>query len=216
MKLFYQGLVVKKLVAIVVLAVGCLTACGGNVVTTDVAYFDLGSAAQAKPMALKGAFALRSVDVQAPSWLATSSMQYRLAYADGSRRQAYGESRWAAPPAELVEAYLRRTTASDGAGAGLPACRLRVDLDEFIQVFDGVTASRSVVEVRIALMSLRGDSPLARRTLSLSKAARTPDARGGVEAFAALSGELSREVEVWLARLLTENPQYAERCKGGA
>lgn len=40
----------------------------------------------------------------------TPAMQYRLAYAEPERRQAYAGSRWAAVPAELIEQVVVRRT----------------------------------------------------------------------------------------------------------
>jgi cholesterol transport system auxiliary component len=61
-------------------------------------------------------------------------MHYRLAYAEPLRRQSYRESRWAAPPAELLESVLKRRHAA--AEANGPGCRLHLVLDEFEQRFD--------------------------------------------------------------------------------
>jgi cholesterol transport system auxiliary component len=48
-------------------------------------------------------------------------MQYRLAYAQATRRQAYVESRWAAQPAQLVELALKRAIRTGEAGLAAPA-----------------------------------------------------------------------------------------------
>jgi len=65
-------------------------------------------------------------------------------------------------------------------------------------------------------MAARSDSLLARRSVSLSQPAATADARGGVAAFAELTGELSRDVAFWLVKLAKEAPALAERCGKGA
>ena len=49
---------------------------------------------------------LAGVDVQSASWLAGSDMQYRLAFAEPLQRRSYVESRWVAPPGELLEGVL--------------------------------------------------------------------------------------------------------------
>lgn len=108
-------------------------------------------------------FPLRNVEVVVPPWLASTAMQYRLAYAQATRRQAYVESRWAAQPAQLVELALKRAIRTGEAGAG-GACRLRVELDEFAQVFDGEAVSRGVVEARAVLLAPRTDQIIASRT----------------------------------------------------
>ena len=81
--------------ALAALALGLLTACaGGRGAGPAVAHYDLGSP---RPVAGAG-FPLRAFEVQAAAWLGTPAMQYRLAYADAGRREAYAQSRWASPP----------------------------------------------------------------------------------------------------------------------
>lgn len=194
-------------------AVLLLTACaGGGAKTSAIARYDLGTAPPANESPV---LALRGIDVGAPSWLGTAAMQYRLAYADAGRRDIFAESRWAAPPAELLEASLRRRLASAASESGSAGCRLRVELDEFIQVFDGPQASRAMVEARIVLQAPRSEQSLARRRLSLNKAATSADARGGVAAFAALAADMGSETASWLATLAKEEPELAKRCRGG-
>ena len=83
---------------------------------------------------------LRGLEVVAAPWLASTAIQYRLAYAQPTRRQAYVESRWAAQPAQLVELALKRAVRTGGEAGTSGACRLRVELDEFAQVFDEADA----------------------------------------------------------------------------
>lgn len=194
-------------------AVLLLAACaGGGTKTAAVARYDLGTAPRANGAQ---ALALRGIDVSAPSWLGTPAMQYRLAYADVGRREIYAESRWAAPPAELLEVALRRRIVAGESDPGSAGCRLRIDLDEFVQVFDAPQSSRAVVEARIILQAPRGDQPLARHSLSLSKPASGADAKGGVAAFSALAGDLGSDVAAWLATLAKDNPALTGRCRGG-
>lgn len=174
------------------------------------AYYDLGPVAAA-PNDRRVA-ALRGIEVSAPSWLDTPAMQYRLAYRDGRQRQSYAESRWAAPPAELVGLALRRRL-SAGAGAG--ACRLSVDLEEFVQVFDAAASSRAVVEAHAQLLGPGGE-PLARRSFSLGRPAAGADAPGGVAAFSAAVQDLAAALHDWLDGLDRGGPQglnIPERCR---
>lgn len=202
-----------RLAAILLSAVAAILAgcAGGGARPVAVAHYDLGTA---PPVAGAQALMLRGIDVQAPSWLGTPAMQYRLAYAEPGRRLGYAESRWAAPPAELLEAALRRRIASGETDLASAGCRLRIDLDEFIQVFDAPDASRALVEARVLLMAPRSDQLLARRAISLSRPAPQADARGGVAAFGELTGELSRDVAFWLVKLARDTPDIAERCRG--
>ena len=147
-----------------------------------------------------------------PSWLDSSALQYRLAYQGNQRRQNYAESRWVAPPAELVSNTLRKRMFS-GEAAG--ACRLRVDLDEFVQVFDTADASRAAVEARVQLLA-HGGELLARHSFSLSRAAASADARGAVAAFSGAVEDLSTALHDWLGGLGGETKQgsnIATRCR---
>lgn len=190
-----------------------LAACaGGGTKTAAIAHYDLGTAPRVNGAS---ALALRSIDVGAPSWLGTAAMQYRLAYADAGRREIFAASRWAAAPAELLEVALRRRLAAGEGDPGSAGCRLRVELDEFIQVFDAPQASRAVVEARIVLQAPRNEQQLARRSLSLNKPAASADARGGVAAFAALTADIGSEAASWLATLAQDDPGLAKRCRGG-
>lgn len=184
-----------------------LSACVGNVRQSELASFDLGAVAVAwKPAEVP----LRGVDVAAPSWLATTAIQYRLLYADALRRQAYTESRWAAQPAELIERALNRQPA-----AGTGGCRLRLDLDELVQVFDAPGASRAQLDARASLLSPRGDVVLARKSFAVMHVAPSADARGGVAATSAAVQTLAGEIGHWLSLSARETPAIVERCKGG-
>src|SRR6266540_5728439 len=87
-------------------------------------------------------------DVGAPAWLDSPLIHYRLAYQDAARPQVYAESRWVMSPASLFTNRLRGQLAAsggivqpgDGARAGYA---LRVELDEFTQVFDAPGKSRA-------------------------------------------------------------------------
>ena len=94
---------------------GCMPV--GPAVPTRV--FDLGLPHAAAPGV--PALRLRIAEVKAPSWLADTRVQYRLQFRDEMRREAYRDSRWAAPPAALWTLRLNQRLAQPGcaeAGAG--------------------------------------------------------------------------------------------------
>ena len=74
------------------LMVALLAACTGlPKVAPSYAVHDFGGP---EPVAARSlGFPLRNVEVVVPPWLASTAMQYRLAYAQATRRQAYVESR---------------------------------------------------------------------------------------------------------------------------
>lgn len=167
-------------------------ACGGQPARqAAAARFDFGPAAEEVRTAGAGVIGL---DVVAPSWLGGSAMQYRLLYADPAWRREYADSRWVAPPAELLRQALERRFVGQGNGR----CRLRIELDEFVQVFDSAAASRLTVSGR-AVLDAPSD-PRTRRSFSLQPPAPTPDARGGVAAAAVAVAALADELEPWIAR----------------
>ena len=201
----------KRLAAI--LAGVLLAACGGNVRTAETVLYDLGGPGAKGAEAWSGSrMPIAAVEVQASSWLSGPTMHFRLAYAESLRRQNYAESRWAAPPAELLEAFLKRRIVfgqPDFSGTG---CRLQLVLDELEQRFDNPQGSKLVLEVRALLTPLRGPEILARRAFLIQKPAPVPAARGGVtaarEAVQALADDLGR----WLDELAREKPAIVERC----
>lgn len=195
------------------------SACANPVRQPAAARFDLGGVAIAwQPRQLP----LAGVDVAAPSWLATTALHYRLLYADAMRRQTYAESQWVAPPAELIERALRRqsanTNGSGSAGAngigigGVAGCRLQLDLDELVQVFDSPQRSSVQLEMRASLMPLHGDAVLARKAFAVVKPAASADAHGGVAATSAALQALADEMAVWLTAVARQSPEIGRRC----
>ena len=181
------------------LAVVLLAACTGlPKVAPTYAVHDFGGPDPVAAHSL--GFPLRNIEVVAAPWLASTAMQYRLAYAQATRRQGYVESRWAAQPAQLVELALKRAIRTGEAGVA-GACRLRVELDEFVQVFDRETASRGVVEVRAVLLAPRTDQIVASRSFSLAQPAPSADALGGVSALRGGVQGLGSEIFGWLDAL---------------
>ncbi len=139
------------------------------------------------------------IETVAPGWLQNPDMQYRLDYRQPARRESYSESRWVAPPAEMVGHALDRVLTGNGVAAG--ECRLRVNLDEFVQVFDDPRSSHALLVARATLLPARTDAPLARQTFVIREPAPTPDAEGGVIAHRRAVDQLGRELAGWVAAL---------------
>lgn len=179
-----------------------LTACvGGPAPRPAIATYDLGNISPLQT----NSFPIGRVDVNGPGWLDSPAMQYRQA-ADPARRQTYAESRWVAPPGQLVEAALRRQLIA-GTDAG---CRVRVELDEWIQQFDESGASRAQAAARVSLFSARGDELLGRKAMRLEQAAGA-DARGGVTAFTALQLQVAEGIAAWVQS--SEIVSLRPRCR---
>jgi len=149
-------------------------------------------------------------DVVAPAWLDSPAIHYRLAYHDEARYPGYANSRWAAPPAFLLTERLRQGAAAasrgvvrqgDGARADYV---LRLELEEFSQVFDTPEASRGVIRARASLVSRADRVLLGQTTLSQERPAPTPDAAGGVKALSQASDALVGSALEWTSKTLRE------------
>jgi cholesterol transport system auxiliary component len=148
--------------------------------------------------------------VVAPTWLDTPAIVYRLNYQDAARQQTYASSRWASAPAALLTQRLRARLAaaseggvvspSDGARADYA---LRVELEEFSQVFDAADRSRGVVVARASLVNLSKRTLVAQRSFTVERVSPSADAEGGARALAAAGGELADAIVAWTAAGIT-------------
>ena len=192
------------LMPLVLLLSACVGGTGARLAATT---HDLSSAGTESDTA--HASMLRQLEVEAPSWLDTPAMQYRLSYANRTRREAYAASRWAAPPARLLEHKLGRRLLG-GAGSLPPqtgGCRLRVNLDEFIQDFAGPQSSQAILEARAILLAPRSDTLLARQHFRVMQPAGG-DAPSGVVALEAAARRFGDELEAWLKQSGSETLKH--------
>ncbi|KAA3651540.1 ABC-type transport auxiliary lipoprotein family protein [Denitromonas sp.] len=182
-----------------------------GVIPESFAIYDIGPQGN---VPVQVAVPLVGVDVFAPSWLSSSAMQYRLVPQQPLERRAYTNSRWAGMPSEMVRIVAGRVIealpATNGSG-----CRLRIDVDEFIQRFDTVDRSVGLIELRASLLAPRTDAVLAHQAFAVEVPAPTADAAGGVVAMRAGVNRLTVEVGQWLAGLESSNAgadTYRARC----
>lgn len=195
-----------------ILAGSLLAACGGNVRTAEPVRYDFGS--PGAPLAeTAAALPLAAIEVQTASWLAGAAMHFRLAYAEPLRRRSYGESRWAAPPAELLEVFLKRRLALAPSGFAGTGCRLQLVLDELEQRFDDPQQSRLVLEARAVLTPLRGSEILSQRLFLIAQPAAAADAGAGAAAARQAVQALAADLGNWLGQLAREKPAIVERCR---
>ncbi len=179
---------------------GCAVLSGGG---TDDAIYDFGPARPGySGRAIKQSILVH--DVSAPAWMDTPSIHYRLAYLDAARPRAYGSSRWVMPPAGLLSVRLRqRISGMTRGGIVIPTdgvranFALRVELEEFGQVFDAAAKSRGVVRLRATLIGNQG--LVGQRVIEVEQPALSPDAEGGVRALTrAADVAIDRTVD-WVA-----------------
>ena len=147
--------------------------------------------------------------VNAPAWLESSGIVYRLNYQDATRPQTYANSRWAASPAQLLTQRIRSRFAAASAGivtggdSAHADYALRVELDDFSQSFDAVNQSRVTVRARATLVNLASHALYAQRTFALERPA-SPDAAGAVGALGVASDLLIEDLLGWAVQNLQD------------
>lgn len=181
----------------VVLAV-TLAACAGGGRRNGLApaVYDLGVA----PAAVATGEGSLAMAVQSAEWLESTAIQYRLAYAESGRRRDYALARWAAPPAALAEQRLLQRLGLHEAGRGGARCLLRVNIDEFSQVFSAPDVSHGLLQARVTL-SERGRGILAEMPVRIEEPAAAADSRGGAAALAAAVERLAGLIAEWRREL---------------
>lgn len=141
-----------------------------------------------------------------------SAVLYRLGYADDLQLRPYAQARWALPPPQLVRQRLRErlgqrrtiVSASEGAAQlrseGRQPLVLRLDLEEFSQLFSTPAASTGLLRMRATVVDNlpAGEVVLAQRHFIVQRPAPTPDAPGGVRALAEATDALAGELAQWL------------------
>jgi cholesterol transport system auxiliary component len=149
------------------------------------------------------------VTATSPAWLDNPAIQYRLAYHDPGQTHIYANSRWASPPAALLAQRVKRQIASAGGSAVLSSgdgvradYALRLDLEEFTQVFETSRESRVIVALRASLIEPGTRTLLAQRSFSMQQPAPAPNATGAVAGLTEASDRLIANLIDWLAQEL--------------
>jgi cholesterol transport system auxiliary component len=176
----------------------------------DVARFDLGlaGAGPADPATAVHPGVLQT-EVDAPAWLAGTAMFYRLAYADASQVRSYAQSRWVAAPQVLLEQRLRLRLApsfpagaGSGAGALAPPDRLlRIELEEFSQVFDSPGQSHALLRASASFVDAREHKVVAQKQFEATRPAATGDAAGAAHAMAEAADAFAQELRRWIDQM---------------
>jgi cholesterol transport system auxiliary component len=148
-------------------------------------------------------------DVTGSSALDSERMFYRLSYADPLQARTYANSRWTASPLQLLTQRFKTRLAQSGArvlsetdaASGIPL--LRIDVDDFVQDFGGVSQSTGVVAVRASVF--QGHVLVDQRSFRQAVAATSADAAGGARALAASTDAVAADIVAWLGTLGTLN-----------
>ena len=171
-----------------------LTACGvGPKQQAPVGNYDFGLAAPNAPkLALKN---VAQIDVGAPRWLDSVNLYYRLAYADAAQPRAYAQTKWVMPPASLIEARLKERAVAGGTVLGGGGPVLKVELDEFSQVFTSAAVSKAVLRARVTLAG--GQGSVRQKAFAIEEPAGSADGPGGAAALKRASESLVDAVLAW-------------------
>jgi cholesterol transport system auxiliary component len=151
-------------------------------------------------------------DLEVSGVLESTAFLYRLGYADAFQLRPYAYARWSAPPGHLLRARLRDHLGRDrpildSAAAAALARRggitppvLRVELEEFNQLFESQAASLGVVRLRCTLLenTAAGERLVAQRSFTVQRPAPSADASGGVRALSAAADAVAGDVAAWL------------------
>lgn len=147
--------------------------------------------------------------------LENQAVLYRLGYLDNQQLRAYSQARWTMPPAQLVRQRLRERLGQQRAvlnaregvalnrsqNANMPL--LRLELEEFSQVFSAPDASVGLLRLHATLVEITpaGERLLAQRSLAVQRPATSPDAGGGVRALTAATDAAIDELDAWLRQM---------------
>lgn len=175
--------------------------------------YDLGPGQLAPAVEQPPLPALALADVQSAGPVdGSTAVHYRLAYADARQLRPYQSARWSQPPAQLLEqrlravlgerrAVLRADKALIAARQGqAPTAVLRVELEEFSQIFTSEQGSTGVVRLRATLVepTPTGEQLLGQRLFVAQQAATSADAAGGTRALAEATQQAAQALAQWL------------------
>lgn len=148
-------------------------------------------------------------DIAAPTWLDSPDIIYRLAYANDARSRSYANSRWVAAPAALLSQRLRQSIAAvnekgviDNWERARADYLVRMELQEFSQVFDSEQTSSAFIRLHASLIRRPEGALIAQQSFTVKKEASSPNAEGAVKALTNASDELIGELLDWLTRNL--------------
>jgi len=141
---------------------------------------------------------------------------YRLGYADDQQLRPYSKARWSMPPPQLVRQRLREQLSQRRAvfnaresvalnrsqSSALPLL-LRLQLEEFSQLFSTPDTSVGLIRLRATLVELTpaGEKLLGQRSVVVQRPAPSADASGGVRALTAATDAAIEELDQWLQQV---------------
>lgn len=200
-----------------------VSGCGSLTPPTRPVVYDFGPGATAllpsNRMAREPTITLPEVD--APVALEGTAVLYRLVYADAQQLRPYAMARWTMPPAQLLRQRLReqlglkRTVLAPGeAGPAMPTTSaqpfvappavVRIELEEFSQLFDTPQSSAGLVRLRATVLQTGPNAARtsAQQTFVVRRPAPGADAAAGVQALTQASDEAIAQLDAWLRQTI--------------
>ncbi len=160
-------------------------------------------------------------DVDAPVALEGSAVLFRLGYADAQQLRPYASARWTMPPAQLLRQRLReqlgaqRTVLAPGEAGPVLAVTstqpfvaqpavVRIELEEFSQLFDTPQTSTGLVRVRATALQTgsAGARSSSQQTFIARRPAASADAAGGVKALTQATDDVITQLNAWLQQTI--------------
>lgn len=155
---------------------------------------DLGPPAnRAAAPVIRGCLELDGVD--APAWLETNAIPYRLLYDRPHAFRSYAQHVWVAPPAELIVERLNRLLFSAACRPAEARARLSVRLAEFGQVFEQPEQAHVEVGLHATLVASSNLAPM--HQVFSGRRDSTPEVYGAVYALSLLTDELLAKLVAW-------------------
>lgn len=176
--------------------------------TQENSTYDFGPAAPLQQAAAPAAMpAIVVMDATGPAALENERMYYRLTYADALQARTYAHSRWASNPLQMLTQRVKARLAQSGmkvlsatdASTGVPL--LRVEVDDFVHAFTGVSQSEGQLTLRASLFS--DHRLLDQRSFTRATPAPSADAPGGARALATSTDAVAADILAWLATVDT-------------
>ncbi|MFZ6874875.1 ABC-type transport auxiliary lipoprotein family protein [Undibacterium sp. Di27W] len=183
-----------------------LSACSSAPVAQQAQQYDFGPlATNTSAPAGTRKLQISIAEISIPPALDSNAMLYRLQYDNVQQLKAYSLHRWSMPPAQLLLQRLKAglvaqgadvLTNSDGA-ANLPL--LRLELDEFSQIFSSASLSNAHISLRASVIKDR--KLLAQKSFQQKIPASTADAPGGARAMREAADASIIEIQNWIMSL---------------
>ena len=147
--------------------------------------------------------------------LDNQAVLYRLGYTDAQELRPYSQARWSMPPAQLVRQRMRellsqrRVVLTAREGVALNRSQnanlqmLRLELEEFSQLFSTPDASMGLIRLHATLVDITpaGERLVAQRSVVVQRPATSADAAGGVRALTQATDAAIEALDQWLQQL---------------